>query len=673
MGVGAKAVEMAGNFQSGMTTLVTGAGESQKNLAMVSAGVLKAAVDTGTATSSLTAGLFMIDSAGQHGEQSLITLTDAAEAAKVGNASLADVANGVTTAMSDYAAKNLTAAQASNFLIATVANGKTHMGDLARSMSTILPTAAAVGVSITDVGGAMATMTSEGTGAAQASTYLRQLLMALASPAKAGATALKSVGLTTQEVSDEMKKSLPDTLAMITEAVGKKFPVGSAGYIAAIKNIAGGSKQMQGMLELTGEHLKSLQGNVGLVTDAMTKGGNSIIGWTQVQGDFNFKMDQMKEIVETLMIRIGTQLLPVLTQLMGAIIPIITNLTNWITTSGVLQTAVTGVTNAIGWMSSTVGGAFGFMAQQASVQTLKMKETSLANSQATATGVIAQLLRQRQGIEESLQHTSGDVQRHMLEMQIAAIDHSLKQEQGVVANYVKQRQGVDAQLTAMQPAVALHMLATKDKAVSTSLAQAEGVLGSYALQRRRLEAELSVTKDHATRMMLEMKLAATNIAIQHQQAVVATFEKQKTGVEKQMSDMKAKVVAQNTNLILETVGLFNHMKDGVVQAWNNMVNSPAFHKLQDVMKSVADFLKSNFMPVWTQLVDVFNSQVLPSLKEIWTDIQPLLPILELVGALIGGALLVNIGLLVSMFAGLGHALATFIGGISVALAACFSS
>src|SRR4029077_8521193 len=147
-----------GDFNAGLTTLVTGAGESKKNLQLIHDGILAMSPDVGQMTDNLIAGEYMIESAGQHGVQALNTLRDAAEGAKVGAASLADVANGVTTEMTDYAGSHLTSAQATNNLIATTAAGKTHLGDLANAMASILPTASAMGIKLMDVSGAMATM-----------------------------------------------------------------------------------------------------------------------------------------------------------------------------------------------------------------------------------------------------------------------------------------------------------------------------------------------------------------------------------------------------------------------------------------------------------------------------------------------------------------------------------
>lgn len=322
VGIGVAAVHMAGDFQSGVDSLVTGAGESQKNLQMVSDGILNISQTTGESTKQLIAGMFMIESSGQHGAQALATLKVAAEGAKVGNADLGVVADGTTTIMTDFASSGITATQAVNLLVATVANGKTHMQDLSKSLATILPTASSAGVGLNDVMGAMATLTGEAVPASQAATFLRQTILALDAPSKGTVTALKAVGLSSSQVATEMHKSLPGALAMITEAVGKKFPVGSAGYIAALKNIAGGSKQMQGILDLTGDHLATFKTNTDNVAGAAHKSGTAVTGWALTQQSFNQQLSQGTATVQVAMIKLGQALMPVATAILHNLIPV---------------------------------------------------------------------------------------------------------------------------------------------------------------------------------------------------------------------------------------------------------------------------------------------------------------------------------------------------------------
>lgn len=316
VGVGIASTKMAADFQSGITSLVTGAGESKSNIKAVSDGILAMAPAVATSTTALTSGMYMIESAGFHGADGLNILKAAAEGAKVGNADLSVVSNALTTAMTDYHEPVSKAASVTNDLIATVANGKTTMADLSSSLSQILPIASSAGVSLLDTSAAMSTMTGAGVPAADAATYLRQTILAIENPTTAAASAMKNMGLSSSSVAAEMKVSLPGALAMITDAAAKKFPVGSAGYIAAISNMVGGTKSLQGIMDLTGTHMATFQNNVTNISTAVKNGGNSINGWTDVTNTFNFKMQQAQAVLETLGIKIGTALLPALGKLM---------------------------------------------------------------------------------------------------------------------------------------------------------------------------------------------------------------------------------------------------------------------------------------------------------------------------------------------------------------------
>jgi TP901 family phage tail tape measure protein len=323
LAAGAVAVHMAGDFQMGLTQLVTGAGLASGDVGKVGEAIKQMALDTGTSTKQLIAGMYMISSAGFNTAQSLAILQAAAEGAKVGNADLGTVADATTTIMKDYPGVINGAAGAVNFLIATVAHGKTHMEDLAASLSHVLPTAAAAGIGLQDVMAAMATMTGEGTDAANAATYLRMTILSLVAPGALAKKTLLEVGLSSDQIAAALQdpnRGLVGALTMISDAVGKKFPVGSAAYLAAMKEIAGGSKTMQGMIELTGKHLKDLQGNLTAVSGAVQKGGKDVTGWSDIQKDFNLQLSKLREMLEVAFISLGQHLLPVLTNVVKFIV-----------------------------------------------------------------------------------------------------------------------------------------------------------------------------------------------------------------------------------------------------------------------------------------------------------------------------------------------------------------
>jgi TP901 family phage tail tape measure protein len=287
-------------------------------------------------------------------------LKAAAMGAKVGNADLGVVSDATTTIMTDFGLKSSQASVAVNTLIATVANGKTTMNALAGSLSQILPTASAAKIGLNDTMAAMATMTGEGVPAADAATYLRQTIMALIAPSKQTVDALTAVGLSSTDVATEMQKSLPDALAMITDAVGEKFPVGSAAYVDALKKIAGGSKQMQGLLDLTGDHMATFQANVKNISAAVDAGGNSITGWNRVQGEFNQQMDKAKAVGEAFLITLGMRLLPIFGQVVANIMPVIQGMMDWENRTHGIEIALNDLISAIGTTISVGEGIVSF-------------------------------------------------------------------------------------------------------------------------------------------------------------------------------------------------------------------------------------------------------------------------------------------------------------------------
>jgi TP901 family phage tail tape measure protein len=329
--VGAIAVKMASSFQESTTQLVTGAGESEAQIEKVRAGILAMAGAVGTMPEELSKGMYLIESAGYHGAQGLSVLKAAAQGAKVGGADMTVVANGLTTAMTDYHIPASRANAVTSALVATVAAGKMKMGDLASSLGMVMPKAAALGVSFQDVNGAMATMTATGMSTRRASMNLANTIMSLGAPSKGAATALKEIGLSAQKVKDDMsKKGLQGTLEEITDHVGNKFPKGSVAGVTALKAILGGTTGFGTALALTGTHAAAFEANVKSVGGALNGQTKNVQGFALTQKDLAFQMDSAKATVAALGIKLGTVLIPIVTKAMEYInstaLPAIKNL-----------------------------------------------------------------------------------------------------------------------------------------------------------------------------------------------------------------------------------------------------------------------------------------------------------------------------------------------------------
>lgn len=520
----------AGDFQSGITSLSTGAGELDKNLGMVSDGILKLAPEVGESTKELEAGMFTIESSGQHGADALLVLKNAAEGAKVGTADLADVANGVTTALNDYGLSAKDSASVTNDLIATVGAGKTTMGELASSLKDVLPIASNAGVSLNGVTAALATMTGEGVPASQAANYLKGAILALEAPSSTGAKTLASIGLSAQKVASEMKDSLPGALQLITEHLKTKFPEGSAAYTAALKDITGGSEALSAVIDLTGDHMKTFEGNVDNIYQAVKKGGTGIAGWAKVQQDFNFQLDRAKEGLEVMSIKLGTRLFPVFSQ-------------------------------TFGWVSDTA------------IPTL------------------------------------GRFSDWFFDKGVPALEHFVAPLQNVghwFQDFVGHGQS------------AIPILAGIAAVIATLLVPAVWSLASGVVT--------------ATWPFLLIAVAVGGLT-----AVFLHFYNSNAGFR----------------------DFINGIGDSLKNLWNILVSN-----VSPIMHQIGDFISSTFAPVWEQLQDVWKSQLQPALASLTDSFKRLQPVLQVVGEIIGGILLADIGFLVGIVGGLVGALAGMTKGIA---------
>jgi TP901 family phage tail tape measure protein len=316
LAIGAASIKMGMDFETATTQLVTGAGESEAALEDVRKGILAMAGKVGQTPVELAKGLYMIESAGYHGAAGLKVLEASAQGAATGGTDMATVANAVTTAMNDYHAPMDSANQVTSALIATVASGKTHLEDLSNSLGRVLPTASALKVPLASVLGSVAALTNTGMSARLATTDLNAAMVGLAAPSSTASKAMQAFGLSSQQLVSMMQdpqKGVAYAFEVVTEHIAKKFPVGSAAYLAALKEITGGTMGMKVALDLTGGSFKTTQQNVKNISDAYKNGKKDVQGFDKAQKDAKFQLDQLKASGASILTNVGLALLPAVT------------------------------------------------------------------------------------------------------------------------------------------------------------------------------------------------------------------------------------------------------------------------------------------------------------------------------------------------------------------------
>jgi TP901 family phage tail tape measure protein len=311
---GVAVTKMAADYQTATTLLVTGAGESVGAIGMVRDGLLAMAPAVGIGPTALAKAMFLVESAGYHGAAGLTVMNAAAEGAKIGGADATVVADGLTTAMTDYHFSVDQAATVTSKLVQAVALGKTNMGDLSGALSKVLPFAANLGVSFDQIMGAMSTMTGQGIAAANAATMLKFGMQSLANETPKGKDALTAIGLSAQQVYTDLgTKGLSGTLAEITGAIGTKFPAGSALATKALSDIVGGTRGLGMALALTGANAATVQADIALITNATTEADGAVKGWHLTLGDLGPQWDRLTSLASAWSIKIGNDLVPAVT------------------------------------------------------------------------------------------------------------------------------------------------------------------------------------------------------------------------------------------------------------------------------------------------------------------------------------------------------------------------
>lgn len=222
--VGGVSVKMAGDFESSTTRLVTSAGESEGAIGSVRDGILAMTGQVGVGAEELSKGLYVIESAGMHGADGLTVLKAAAQGAKAENADLGTAADAVTTILADYHLKASDAATVMSQLVEGVSLGKTTLEAFAGSLHSVTPLAANLGIPLSDVAGALASMTMHGVSADQATQNLASTLRSLANPTAQQTNELAGLGVNAQKLSDDLStKGLTGTLQEVSQAILDKM------------------------------------------------------------------------------------------------------------------------------------------------------------------------------------------------------------------------------------------------------------------------------------------------------------------------------------------------------------------------------------------------------------------------------------------------------------------
>lgn len=305
IGIGTAAVTTAMQFEHSMAKIEALVGVSREQLSLWEDDIKNIAREFGIMPTDLADALYFITSAGLEGADALDALYQSAKASGSGLGDVKTIADLVTSAMNAYGAENLSAAEATDILVAAVREGKAEPYELASSLGQVLPIAAELGIEFHEVAAATAAMTRTGTNAQVAGTQLRQIMATLLKPTADAEEVLSEMGTSAKELREMIRED--GLLAALMELRDLTNEYGEDAMARVFPNI----RALIGILDLMGENVeenieifKNLEDAVGALDDA----------WKVMADTTIKKWDKMKATVMVGLIELGDVLLPIVAE-----------------------------------------------------------------------------------------------------------------------------------------------------------------------------------------------------------------------------------------------------------------------------------------------------------------------------------------------------------------------
>jgi TP901 family phage tail tape measure protein len=278
----------------------------------MSTAVLQLAPSTQQGPMQLAEALYHLKSVGLDNAQAMMALKTASDLAAVGGSNLEETTNAIAAAWRSgiKGAQNFTAAAST--VNAIIGAGNMRMQDFVAAMSTgVLSAATTFGVSLKQVGGAMALLTDEGVPAQVAAHRLRMSLSLLGAASPTAAKQLKTIGLTSYQLGQALRTGgFIGAIGLLRQHL-KGAGLDATQTAALLSHAFGGGQSSSAILTLI-NNFSTLKKKQDQIDKGMSKYGSDVKAQRQTVGA---QLGILKSNLETAGIRLGQALLPPFTHL----------------------------------------------------------------------------------------------------------------------------------------------------------------------------------------------------------------------------------------------------------------------------------------------------------------------------------------------------------------------
>ncbi|MGW9024787.1 phage tail tape measure protein [Streptomyces sp. NPDC055722] len=307
----AESAKQAAEFQSSMTKISTQAGGTAKDVRQLSDAVLKLGATTQQGPKELADSLYHLKSVGLDNANAMKALKEASDLAAVGGSSLEETTNALAGAWRTGIKGAGSFHEAVSTVNAIIGAGNMRMEQFTEAIGTgILPSAKTFGLSLKQVGAALALMTDEGIPAVDAATRLRMSFSLLGAPSGAAEKQLKKIGLTGLDLAKAMrsKDGLIGAVQLLKDHL-EKSGLSTERQSQLLSRAFGGGRSSSAILTLVNnlDVLKKKQDQVNKTTGRF----NDAVKMQRKTAEAQWKL--LVSNLEVMSVRVGTKVLPPLT------------------------------------------------------------------------------------------------------------------------------------------------------------------------------------------------------------------------------------------------------------------------------------------------------------------------------------------------------------------------
>lgn len=317
--IGYEAVKQAVDFNQQMLLLKTQAGDATDSIQRLSSEVLKlSSSGAPQGPVQLAEGLFHLVSLGLRGAQAMGTLREASLAAGMGMANLEDTSTALGAAVVSGIKGAQNYQQAMATLVGTAGAGNMRFQDLAASIGNVIPSAAAAGITLHEMGAALAVLTDRGMSAEEAATRLRMSLALMQRPSKAAQAALADMGVNANDLGALIRQ--PNGLLKVLEVLHTAMTkVGTVRGNRDLLEAFGGARSgigIQTLVQSLDSSVSSYQGKLQQINQDQAQFAKNQQAYLESPA---YKLHSALAQVETDLVKLGTALTPAVTGLAGTI------------------------------------------------------------------------------------------------------------------------------------------------------------------------------------------------------------------------------------------------------------------------------------------------------------------------------------------------------------------